>query len=366
MFHSATTKFLFATAAIFLSACQEEPPLVDQIRTLKTFTVTEVADGQKRRFSGVVQATDSSALSFEVGGRVKTVNVDIGDQVKKDDILAELDQEPYKLDVQSAEAELASARADYNNKRQQFQRVDELEKKGWASKAMWDAALAARDTSRNQINFATSKLNLAKRDLRLTTLYAPFDGNIASRSIDPHVKVLPGQKLFEIDAEGSLEVDFDIPETTINRIQIGMPVTIEYPTQAGALSDGRISFIGSAAGTANAFPVKANLLDPPEQIRPGMTAEVNIMLFDDTRNSGYLVPIAAVAPGNNKDEFGHVFVFDPETSTVRKTTVVLPKDPSGRQNNMVPIIEGLSAGDVIAVAGVSFLSDGQKVRLMQP
>ena len=101
-------------------------------------------------------------------------------------------------------------------------------------------------------------------------------------------------------------------------------------------------------------------------IRPGMTAEVNIMLHDETRNSGYLVPIAAIAPGNNKDELGYVYIFDPETSTVRKTTIVLPKDPSGRQNNMVPIIEGISAGDVIAVAGVSFLSDGQKVRLMQP
>ena len=364
MFNPVIRKLFIIAAVLALSACQENPQVVEQIRALKTFTVTDLADGQQRKFPGIVKATDTSYLSFEVGGKVNKVTVDIGDHVEQGQLLAELDSEPYKLDVLAAEAELAKARSDYNNKRQQFLRVDELEKKGWASKSMWDAALAARDTAKNQINYAASKLNLAKRDLRLTNLIAPFNGNIAERSVDPHVKVLAGQKLFEIHADGAMQVEFDIPETIISRIHLGQPVKVLFPTLGGNISEARVAYISSAAGTANAFPVKADLLDPPSQIKPGMTADVNFILRDDAIATGYLVPLAAVAPGDDR-AFGYIFIFDPETSTVRKAPVEVPRGGSG-QSNMVQITKGVSAGDVIAVAGVSFLHDGQKVKLMNP
>lgn len=359
----AIQKSCLAVMLITLTACQDKPEVVEQIRALKTFTVSELADGQQRRFPGIIQATDSSTLSFEVGGKVQQVTVDIGDHVKKGQLLADLDTEPYKLDVQAAEADLATTRSEYRNKKKQFQRVDELVKKGWASKASWDVALSDRDSARNRINFATSKLNLAKRDLRLTKLTAPFDGSIAARSVDPYVKVLPGQKLFEINADGTMEVQFDISETIIAKIHLGMPVSVKFPTLQGEVSEGRISFIGSAAGTANAFPVKADLLDSPTQIKPGMTADVDFTLRDENLTAGYLVPLAAVAPGDDA-AFGYVFIYDPETSKVRKTPIEIPKDSA--QNNMVQISKGVNAGDQIAVAGVSFLSDGQQVKLMQP
>jgi RND family efflux transporter MFP subunit len=362
MFTQVIQKSCLAAILITLAACQDKPEVVEQIRSLKTFTVTELATGQQRRFPGIVHATDSSSLSFEVGGKVQQVTVDIGDHVKKGQLLASLDKEPYKLDVQAAEADLASARSDYKNKKQQFERVDELEKKGWASKSMWDTALAARDTARNQINFANSKLNLAKRNLRLTEMTAPFDGSIAARMVEPHVKVLPGQKLFEINADGTMEVEFDISETIISQIHQGMPVSVTFPTLRGETSAARISFIGSAAGVANSFPVKADLLDPPAHIKPGMSADIIITLRDDNLAAGYLVPLAAIAPGNDS-AFGYVFIYNPDTSTVHKTPIEIP----GRagQNNMVQISKGVIAGDQIAVAGVSFLVDGQQVKLMQ-
>lgn len=362
MFTHVIHKSTLAVLLIILSACQDKPEVVEQIRPLKTFTVTELANGLQRRFPGIVQATDSSSLSFEVGGKVQQVLVDIGDHVKKGQLLADLDKEPYKLDVQAAEADLASARSDYKNKKQQFNRVDELEKKGWASKAMWDTALAARDTSRNQINFANSKLNLAKRDLRLTELTAPFDGSIATRSVDAHVKVHPGQKLFEIHADGTMDVEFDIPETIIAQIYQGMAVTVNFPTLANETSEARISFISSAAGVANSFPVKADLLAPPAQIKPGMTADINFILRDDNIIDGYLIPLAAIVPGDDA-AFGYVFIYNPETSKVQQTAIEIPKDAA--QNNMIQVNKGVSAGDQIAVAGVSFLIDGQQVKLMQ-
>ncbi|BCG64253.1 MAG: membrane fusion protein, multidrug efflux system [Methyloprofundus sp.] len=364
MFSQIIQQSIFMLLFITLTACQEEVKVIEQVRALKTLTIAAKADGHQRQFSGIVKATNSSALSFEVGGKVQEVKVDIGDLVKKGQVLATLDKEPYRLDVQAAEADLATAHSDYKNKAQQFTRVDELEKKGWASKSEWDRALAVRDTAKNQISFTNSKLKLAKRDLRLTVLVAPFDGSIAARTIDAFVKVLPGQKLFEINAKGSMDVEFDIPETIIGKVQLGMPISIKLPTLKGEVtSTGEITFIGAEAGIANAFPAKAIMINPPEFIKPGMTADIDLKLSNENAKSGYLIPLSAILAGDDVS-LGYVFIYQPATSTVIKTAIEASREMS--TSNMIEVIKGISAGDIIAVAGVSYLYDGQQVKLMTP
>jgi multidrug efflux pump subunit AcrA (membrane-fusion protein) len=91
-----------------------------------------------------------------------------------------------------------------------------------------------------------------------------------------------------------------------------------------------------------------------------MTAEANLSLKDENRTSGYLVPMQAVLPSPEPDR-GHAFVYDPGTSTVKKT----PVRSRGTADKRVIIDEGLEAGDIIAVAGVSFLADGMEVKLLE-
>jgi RND family efflux transporter MFP subunit len=210
------------------------------------------------------------------------------------------------------------------------------------------------------VEFATSKLNLAKRDLRLTELTAPYDGTISRKHIDAFVEVKTGQPVYDIEAVGALEARFDIPETTISRITLGMPVTVTFPTKAGRPLRARITEIGSSAGTAGAFPVKAGLDDPPPQVRSGMTAEATLLLKQEGTKSAYLVPLAAVAPADKPSQ-GYVFIYDATTQTVKKNLV----KARGVSDNLVHVYEGVKAGDIVAAAGVSFLNDGQKVKLMQ-
>jgi multidrug efflux pump subunit AcrA (membrane-fusion protein) len=92
-----------------------------------------------------------------------------------------------------------------------------------------------------------------------------------------------------------------------------------------------------------------------------MSAEVGLLLSREDEESGYLIPVSALAPGDEKSR-GYVFIFDPESSTVKKTPV---RSPAGIQDNYVAVKEGVKPGDIIAVAGVSFLEDGQKVKLME-
>jgi multidrug efflux pump subunit AcrA (membrane-fusion protein) len=91
-----------------------------------------------------------------------------------------------------------------------------------------------------------------------------------------------------------------------------------------------------------------------------MTAEVSLVLKGDSQIAGYLVPAQAILPAKDVRQ-GYAFVYDPETSTVRKTLVRF----LGPERNMAIVSEGLSAGDIIAVAGVSFLADGMKVKLLE-
>lgn len=352
---------LMAVLALGLTACDSEPPkAVEYIRAIKTFTVSEVASGQLRKYSGIVEATTVAALSFQVSGNVQKVSVKAGDPVKEGRVLAELDKKPYELDVQAATAELAKARAGLDQARAEYERQKKLYQKGWVAKARHDKVLRSFDSSKSQVAYAVSKLNLSKRDLGNTVLLAPFDGTISRKLVDPFVDVKAGQKLFEIEASGALEVTFDVPETTIARLSLGLPVSITLTTPKTCRCKGRITEVGIKAGRANAFRVKASLIDPPASVRSGMTAEVSFRLHNERRVTGYFIPITAIAPAPDKPSgHGYVFVFQSKTSTVKKTTV---KALSASENMIA--VRGLKAGDIIAIAGVNFLVDKQKVKLM--
>ena len=343
-----------------LTACKEKTEIVEVVRAIKTMTVSEQATEQIRKFSGLVAAVDSSGLSFQVGGQVETVKVDIGDRVEKGQVLAVLDQEPYRLEVDAAQAELVKSRANVVNTRAEAERQKRVFDQGAGAKSDLDAAEYDHKAARSAVNYQISRLNLAKRNLRLTTLLAPYDGAIAWRSVQPHEEVKVGQKVFEIDAKGAMEVQLAVPESTIDQIHIDDPATVTFPTLPGETVKSRISYIGSAAVKANAFPVKVELIEPNEKIKPGMTAEANLYIQDENQQPGYLVPLQAIQPVPDAKQ-GHAFVYDPKTSTVKKTLIHV----RGSQHDEAIVSEGLAAGDIIAVAGVSFLADGMTVRLMK-
>ncbi len=354
--------FLGLAVAGLLTACQEEPPEVaEQPRPIRTFTVTDVASGQVRKFTGVIEASDSSGLSFQIGGNVREVKVNQGDRVIAGQELAVLDREPFQLNVQAAEADLQRARAELSQAKAEYDRQKTLYEQGWVARARFDNAERDYRAAVSRVDYAVARLNLAQRDLRNTVLTAPFDGFISTRAVDPFVEVQAGQRLFRIDAEGGFEAAFGVPETTIARVVLGMPATVQSPQLDGAVY-ALVTEVGSAAGTGNTFPVKAALIEPPGVVRPGMTAEVTLLLAENDADSGYyLIPLTAVAPGEQSGE-GFVFVYDRESSTVRRTLVTATQAMTGN----VVAVSGVSAGDVIATAGVNFLVDGQNVTLMAP
>ncbi|WP_417320191.1 efflux RND transporter periplasmic adaptor subunit [Emcibacter sp.] len=349
------------TAMLFLSACDNEntPQQGEAVRAIKPFYVSEPVGGDIRQFSGSIEAADVSALSFNVSGSVITVLVSAGESVTKDQILATLDPEPFNIDVISAEAQLKSARATVENKEADLERQKELFAKGWVTKAAFDQVQLAYDSARNEVTLAQSRLNSAIRNHKNATLRAPFEGVIAERSIEPFTEIATGQTAFLINSQGALEVTILVPAKLISRLAIGQPVSVSSNSVSSCGCEARITEIGSAAEVTNAVAVKATLYDPPAALLPGTAAEATIALAGQDSNRGYLVPLVAISPAQAS---GGAFVFKyvEETGTVKKVQI---KGTAGR-DNLIAVTQGVEPGDILAAAGVSFLRDGQKVKLL--
>jgi len=346
--------------AVALTACKEKVEIVEVVRSIKTMTVSHQASEKIFKFAGLVAAVDSSGLSFQVGGQVVSVEVDIGDRVTKDQVLAVLDPEPYQLDVDAVAADLVKARDNVAKSKAEYERQKRIFEQGAGAKRFVEVSEYNYKAARSAVNYQIARLDQAKRNLRKTKLFAPYDGTIAWRSVQPNEEVRAGQKILEINATGKMEIELAVPETTVDRIHIDDPATITFPTLPGESTKARISYIGSAAVKANAFPVKVELIDPDENVKPGMTAEANLIVKAENQQPGYLVPLQALLPAPQPNA-GYAFVYDPQTSTVQKTAV----RSRGTENKEAIVYEGLAAGDIIAVAGVSFLADGMEVKLME-
>jgi RND family efflux transporter MFP subunit len=353
-------------AATAMGCGQEAPPPELPPRAIAWERVSGSAVGERRVISGIVTAIDDTALAFEVGGIVESVDVNLGDRVSQDQVLARLDQEPFELNVRDAEAALAEAIALREDAESTYSRFAQAAVSGAVARQEVDSARATRDARISQFDAATARLNLARRDLRRSTLRAPFDGSISAREIDPAMKLASGQIAFEMDSEESgLRVEVQMPETLIARVRQGNEVEVTFPSDRA--DDGRsyralVSEVGTRAGAGNAFPVRADLLETPTGARPGMTVEVSFLIprteTEIVELQGFMIPFsAALAEPDNRFS---VFVYDPGSSTVSKRAI----ETGGVASNAIAVIDGLAEGDIIATAGVSFLTDGQEVTLL--
>jgi len=222
-------KLLFLVVlASLLTACGEEPPPpTEVVRAIRTITVAEPATGKARRFSGVVEAASTSSLSFEVPGNVQEVDVDVGERVSQGQVLAKLDDQTFRLNVEAAEATVGRADVELADADRESKRLQQIagRDRGLVSGQMLDQAQANYDATRKNLSYTQSRLNLAKRDLERTVLIAPFDGIVTERHVDPFQEVDRGQRLFDLHAEGAMEAAISIPESEIKQVYLGFPAT---------------------------------------------------------------------------------------------------------------------------------------------
>ena len=148
---------------LVLTACEEEKaPPVEVVRSVKTMVLETRAGEQTRKIAGITEAATVTDLAFETNGRIVEIPVDIGDTLKKGDVVAQLDGEPYRLRIKSAAGQLTEAQARLSDAEAKFKQQDTLYKKGFATKTAFDTALANLNSARSSVEVTTSQLQLAE------------------------------------------------------------------------------------------------------------------------------------------------------------------------------------------------------------
>lgn len=349
--------------ALLLPACQEEPPAPEVLRPVRYQTIYATGGDRMRTFSGAAQAAIESRLSFKVGGTIESINVKVGDEVSPGQLIALLDDSDFRLQVQQAQASLESARAQARNASASYDRVRQLYENNNASRNDLDAARAAQESAEAQVRALEKQLALATAQLSYTRITAPVKGAIAAVDREVNENVQAGQSIVQLSSDAQMEVEVAIPEILIARLREGQPALVQFDALPGKEFAATITEVGvSATGFATTFPVTVRLDRNDPDIRPGMAAEVGFNFSLSDQQERLLVPLVALG----EDRQGRfVYVVEPAEAPgegiVHRTAVVV----GDLENENVEILEGLIDGSRVVTAGVSQLSDSQRVKFLE-
>lgn len=349
---------------LLVAGCDDEPETArdEVVRSIKYMVLDQRAGEQQRRIAGIVVASQTTNIAFETSGQVIRLLRNAGDAVTQGDLIAQLDPEPYLLQVNQAENSLAQANASRDDARKKFDQQRQLSQQGFATRTALDTAEANLKNAQGAVGVAESQLDLARRDLSKTDLKAPFSGVIARKLVDTYEEVTGGQAIYAIQSSGEGKIEAALPETLINSVSLGSVVDVSFPPLGDATVQGRVTEISPLTGDANAYPIEVALQGTPPGLRSGMSAEVSFSFASADTGKAFVVPISAVLPDPGPDAESHVYVFDRATGKVSKRAVTV----ANISDNSLQVLGDLTTGDVIATAGVSFLYDGMQVDLFDP
>ena len=337
-----------------LIGCSERPQEVKQvIRPVKTMTVGGASSDFQRTFTASVRASERVELAFQVPGKLIELPVKKGQNVEQGDLIGRLDQRDYQSNLQSAQAE-------YDKSLANFKRGDELVKKGFISRTDYDRLRARRDVT-------AAELDKAKKALEDTSLKAPFDGVVAQRFVENFTEVRAKQKIASLQDTSLLELIVYVPEHIVAIMRKGGPrADVKLYATFKAIPGDQFpltikEFSTQADAKTQTFEYVLTMPRPEgRNILPGMTANVHAVRtgLDESQVSAS-VTIPAIAVFADKNGQSHVWVIKQPENTAHARKVTTGKLAGSDQ---IEILDGIAAGEVIAVAGVSQLREGMQVR----
>ena len=356
-------------ASLALAACDGEDDVAqERIRGLKTFLVEETEQVSVRRFPGVLEPSDLNVLSFETGGTLLAFDLDVGQRVAAGEVIARLDPTSLELQVESAKAGVQQAEALATNAADALVRQEKLLQSGSTTRVNVDNARTEAQSAAAALAQAQKALETAEQNLGKSTLAAPFDGIVNSVDVSPFQTVNAGTPIASVYDPSAFTVSFSVNFDTADRLVVGTPARVRLADRPDIALDAVVSELGARADAVSSFPVVLKLRETDPLLKAGMAVEASIA-FPLPREEGYPVPLSVVirdgaAPGYPDDAKDvatiGVYVYDPDTSTVKRREVTV----GGIRENRIIVLDGVAPGDRLASAGVSFLTDGQKVKLL--
>lgn len=361
MYTKTIAKVMLTFAAIsvitLLQACGESSPptATKKVDSVVINEINNVDYYEIIQLPGITDTKSQSQLSFGVDGTVSSIRVDIGTRVHTGDIMASLDQEPYRLALESARSESEKARATFEEAKKNYERLVSLRARSLTSEQNLDASKSTYENARAMLRDTQSRVRLAERDLSKTQIVAPYDGMVSGRRIEPFEDVTANQVAFTFDGTGTDIVESSVPESLATRLQHGdTPEIIVH--HRGRSFGASVAHLSRRANQGLNFPVKIQIDATEEELpSPGLVVSVTYRISEEGNIA--LVPHGAVVV-EPVDGTPFIYRYDQETGTVSRTPVTIVN--SETQGYWVR--NDLGNGNLYVAAGAAFISDGQRVR----
>lgn len=288
---------------------------------------------------GTARANEQVTVSAPITERIVRLNFDDGSYVRRGQVIAVLQQAQQSAQLREAQARARQAQ-------QQLERVTALKNRGFATKADYDAQVAAAASARAQAQAAGAEIG--ERVIR-----APFSGWVSLRNISVGAVAGQGTEIATISDVSTIKLDFTVPETMLRVLRPGLPIesrSAAFPEQPFR---GTIHTIDPVIDpNTRSVTIRARLPNPERLLRPGMLLTV---VIKNQPRLGLSVPELAVI-GEGEGRF--VYTIDPQ-GRARRTAV----RTGARMGGRVEILEGLRPGQRVITEGVVKVSDGLPVRL---
>ncbi|HKQ10069.1 MAG TPA: efflux RND transporter periplasmic adaptor subunit [Rhizomicrobium sp.] len=331
------------------------------------------AGGTSLDASGYVLARRQATLSAKIIGKVAEVNFEEGQKVKEGDIVARLDDSNHQAALRQALAQARAAKATMDNSAPIYARYQALRAQGAISTDAVENQRLTYDNARTQYGVAQAQVASAETNLRDTLVRAPFSGVVTVKVAQVGEVVAPSGAgggstrtgILTIVDMSSLEVQVDVSENYIERVQVGGDAVIHldaFPDWdiPGAV----IAVIPTADQSKGTVAVRVRIKTKDARILPNMAARVAFMTAPEKGAvqavSRVSVPPGAVLTDGQNAKTGSVFVIGADDK-IEKREVALGL----KTQQAVTILSGISAGDRLAGDNLDKLHDGERVKIQE-
>jgi len=326
------------------SACGKKKDSATGQETAQNVGIATVASEPIERridITGTLAAWEEATVSIEVDGRLTEMRVDLGDQVKKGDVLCRITPVEYEWKKTQAEADLMKAEED-------FKRAQKLHTDNVMAKEQMDENL-------RKLNVARATADLARKKLDDTVLRAPFDGAVGKRLVNPGEYVRAGSAAFYLVRLQPIKFKGDVPERYAGDVHKDDHVLAYTDAGRDYPFPGAIERVGpSVASDSRSFPIEASIDNSEGKIKPGSFARVSILT--QKVDSMLTVPETAVTAFAGTSR---VFVAKDGKAVER------PIEIAGKIHDRVMVAKGVKQGDQVVTTGIELLTDGKAITIRE-
>lgn len=332
-------KFMPLAALFFLASCGGETTKNEtQTETVKKNVKVEEVRltpvDQLSTFTATVEANTVNNIAPAMGGRIRSIHVDVGSRVGKGQTVVTMDAANYS----QQQTQLATLKRDY-------ERYLELYNVGGISKQQLDQVKA-------QLDVAQTALNNLGENTRLTS---PINGEVTVRNYDPG-DMAGGQPILTIENINPVKVIINVSESFYSQVVKGMPAKVQVDALSDEVFEGKVSLIHPTLNpVSHTFPVEIEVNNSDQRLRPGMFSRVTMNFGTNDRP---LVPDMAVLKQTGSNDR---YVFVEKDGKAVYTLVQL----GTRIEDKYEIVSGLIAGDRVIVQGNAGLIDGTEVEVVE-